>query len=530
MTLILGCLGALCLTFAGCIEGARRATETTSADSAATDGDASAEDGADAGADVAPEVAGQPCATAGDCTGEAPLCRRWECPAGTCRLTAADGEPCDDGDRCTGAGVCEGGACTAGLALTCEGGTACSYAVCDPVSGCGLEVALDGYCDNGRDVSWGSCQGLRMHTIDGCTGEDLCAEGVTGLDVPLPKDLVVGRWFVVSQSQGHDEAGSAAGVVDFGVGGALGGALETTAGRLELANVAHDWCLDARNGVAFDLGPAHYVGQVDPQGEVLAAGSQVGASLLVGVRPEGGAADVDGVYAALLTATGNLGQLQVWSGYLSFSRGCLADATFLAASPGGDALFIADNGACLGVPILDVMSLELELENGGAPTTPLSLFGAVGARGEVALFNERERGGSGFGILLLVRTSPEAAARVAGRTGWVQLVQEARAGQFIWSLRSVAGALLVDDGRLVNGFFGDDFIIGERLAVGDDGRFVIEVRTDGEHHDYAGSFAPGGGIGFFYEVTPPSDWSSVDEVSEIPALPTAGLLVQRPRL
>jgi hypothetical protein len=81
-------------------------------------------------------------------------------PAIGCVRTPASG-PCDDGNACTGAGTCSGGACQPGAAVTCDDGNPCTNDSCDPAAGCrhANNIAL---CDDGR----------------ACTSDDRCSAGV----------------------------------------------------------------------------------------------------------------------------------------------------------------------------------------------------------------------------------------------------------------------------------------------------------------------------------------------------------------
>ena len=81
----------------------------------------------------------------------------------TCKNIAGnDGAQCEDGDVCTGAGLCSGGACSKGPQVNCsifDG--PCSTGVCDPAVGCMAVPKLEGsFCNNGdfTQCSYGQCQ------------------------------------------------------------------------------------------------------------------------------------------------------------------------------------------------------------------------------------------------------------------------------------------------------------------------------------------------------------------------------------
>ncbi|NUN16670.1 MAG: hypothetical protein HUU55_23845, partial [Myxococcales bacterium] len=73
-----------------------------------------------------------------------------------------DGAPCDDGDACTNADLCQAGGCVGTQPVTCDDGNQCTGDVCDQVLGC-VNTDLDGTpCSDG----------------DACTIADTCLAGV----------------------------------------------------------------------------------------------------------------------------------------------------------------------------------------------------------------------------------------------------------------------------------------------------------------------------------------------------------------
>jgi hypothetical protein len=108
----------------------------------------------------------------------------------TCKNIAGnDGGQCDDGNTCTGVGLCAAGVCTKGQLLDCSVFNGpCSTGVCDPAVGCVAMPVLEGsICDNGdfTQCSYGECQQGNCVSIpqnDGAPCEDgdfnECTEGV----------------------------------------------------------------------------------------------------------------------------------------------------------------------------------------------------------------------------------------------------------------------------------------------------------------------------------------------------------------
>jgi hypothetical protein len=84
-----------------------------------------------------------------------------------CAIAAGnDGKACDDKNVCTGDGVCNGGSCVPGVAISCaQFDTQCTKGVCDPQSGCGPAPVNEGLgCDDGLF----------------CTDGDVCLAGTCG--------------------------------------------------------------------------------------------------------------------------------------------------------------------------------------------------------------------------------------------------------------------------------------------------------------------------------------------------------------
>lgn len=115
--------------------------------------------------------------------------------SGTCEHVPHGGA-CDDGDVCTGDGVCNArdGTCGAGAALPCTDGNPCTTDTCDPATGCRSTANTDpcdddNPCTDGDVCAGGACQpGTRNPCDDGvaCTS-DQCSR-VTGACTNAPND------------------------------------------------------------------------------------------------------------------------------------------------------------------------------------------------------------------------------------------------------------------------------------------------------------------------------------------------------
>lgn len=103
----------------------------------------------------------------GKCYGQAVLCDDGDgctvdgCdPLAGCTHSPGTGQPCSDDDACTSLDTCDQGLCI-GEPVTCEDGNICTSDACDPAVGCVFTQLTGKPCDDGSV----------------CTGDDHCAAG-----------------------------------------------------------------------------------------------------------------------------------------------------------------------------------------------------------------------------------------------------------------------------------------------------------------------------------------------------------------
>lgn len=208
------------------------------------------------------------------------------------------------------------------------------------------------------------------------------------------------------------------------------------------------------------------------------------------------------------------------------TAGCSAFVGTLGEEP----LFVADNKACFETTSeRGIVKLSAEIESSPGATTKLQLRGAIGTLGDVMLL-DRENGESiAPGMPVLVRLIDSAGAAFIGQSRWVYAPQE-RHGARLGAYRGFPGGLFFLGTTLMNGTFGlsaGTVVYGDKIAFDDYGRFVISLRATLDVRTYSGYLAPQG-LGFFYQVAPPEDWTTVLQVTEQPSLPVSyGIMIRR---
>ena len=479
------------------------------------------------GFDIAPP---NECTKAEECLGPIGPCEAWLCDGGACKTVERTGS-CDDGNACTGAGTCSGGTCMSGPALTCESNSPCARPTCDPVAGCGTEVIEGGFCEVPNGALWGSCSDVRMAPPDVCLATGICSDETTGTAVPLPKNLLLGTWFMAAQSALNSTLGTAAAAIEFRSDGTWsGGELQTAGAPVPISTLTpRTWCIDHDGGLALDLAINHFVGQIDAAGETFAASGKLGNEVMIGVRPTGTLASVHGAYAAILTTAETFWPV-VWYGTIAMDHGCQSEgAVFSPEAGAAEPFFLVDQRVCLALGDDGIAQLDLATESMDGELGAMNLHGAIGPRGDVLLF-VREKSASAVypGLLVLVRLHSAAEASFQGRTSWVSPFQERLTSVDGVQFRGFPGLFTFEDSALVNGRFGDTFVVGERLVTDAYGNFVMDVRTPVERHLYSGYVSATGSFGIYYEVEAPAQWDATTEVSGAPAAPAFGVMIRRP--
>ncbi|MFO0747211.1 MAG: hypothetical protein U1F43_16330 [Myxococcota bacterium] len=508
-----------------------RPRPTTSADSADTVDtvEDTTSDSASVDSDAGSDTSASACERATDCLGALGDCQRWRCKDSVCTVDDRDGS-CDDGDLCTGVGTCDHGACVPGPTLVCDEASQCGHPACDPAVGCIEEPVADGFCEASNGVAWGTCAGTRMAPPDLCGEAGQCSDRVTPETTPLPKSLLRGDWFFVSQGVHTGGYGTIAGSISFDVGGSwTGEQLLTTDGVVDASTFSdHAWCIDPAGGVAFAVGVDHYVGQMDAVGELMAASGRLANEVAVAIRPTGAVSDVDGTYAVIMANLDAEVGPQIYSGTLVFGHGCIAESSMLQTVEAGLPLSVVADKACIEPPQHGTVQLSLQLESpNGDETFPLNLYGAVGPRGDTLLFVRTTSDSTiAFGMAFVTRLSSGPMASLDDSEQWSLAFQEKQGDD---SFRGFPGLLRVDGETIVNGLWDGHQVLGERVVVDAYGRFVTTLQTPDERRSFSGYLAPSGGLGVFYEVDVPSDWLTPTEVSETPIGPAFGAIVRRPQ-
>jgi len=408
--------------------------------------------------------------------------------------------------------------------LMCETAEVCRRPTCDANNGCGGEVAIGGVCSGAAGSVWGSCNGQHMAPVDTCTNAGACQDNVAQTALPLQKDTLTGDWFMAIQTAFATGRGNAAGIATFATDGRWTGIFRSQNEPFTVQDpFARDWCLDSQLGVAFDLGPNRFIGQVTSAGEAFVASGKIGNEVVIGLRPNRALADVDGTYAVMMSGLDAAGQLATSYATLAFSHGCLAEGAVLVGTD--EPTFIADNGACFELLEDGVVTVSFTTESDDGAEGVLAMRGAIGARGD-ALVLVRDGVGKklDFGTTVLVRLDDSVARSFVGTTRWTFAMQE-RADPFYLGFPAT---LVANGPELVNGVLGNVPVNDGRFDFDDYGRFLATLRSPTVRRSLAGYLSASLGFGFLYEVTVPDDWVTLFDVSEAPAWPSFGVIAKRP--
>lgn len=484
--------------------------------------------------DVADLDVGPPpeCLEANDCEGAANPCQVWTCVDQKCVGSVREGS-CDDGNACTGIGTCVEGRCVPGPALTCDTTSPCARAICDPATGCGTEVVEGGFCEVPNGELWGACTSGRMNPPDVCSETGVCLDQTTPSATPLPKDLVLGNWYIAQLSILPASSGVVLGPIEFGVDGLWHFTTLRTGGAPLGPEVvtARGWCVDADGGLALDLAINHFIGQVDQAGEVFAASGKLGNEIMVGVRPTGTLSEMHGLYNVVMT-TAEAGSYPVlWSGTIEFDHGCVVGGTSLHPQlTEADPIFLMESRSCLTIPAGGETRVGISIESLEGVEDLLALRGAIGPRGEVALFaRDKDETSLEFGMLVLVRAHTGMAAAFSGTTSWVTPFQERFSNADGASgYRGFAGLLAFEDTTLVNGRFNGAMVTGKRAVHDAYGRFALELEGPSGLRMFSGYVSANGRLGVYHATTARLGWDDISDVSEVPTGPAWGVLVRRP--
>ncbi|MSP93463.1 MAG: hypothetical protein EXR79_17005 [Myxococcales bacterium] len=166
------CTADLCLSAYGCLSLPLAATVCDDKNPCTDDG-CTAKSGCTATANAVPCNDGNACTSADACSGGACLgtagncndgnpCTDDACALGVC-VFGNNTTACSDGNACTTGDACSGGKCAAGGKLSCDDKNACTDDSCDPAKGC-TGVPNTTPCDDGN----------------ACTLNDVCKNGTCG--------------------------------------------------------------------------------------------------------------------------------------------------------------------------------------------------------------------------------------------------------------------------------------------------------------------------------------------------------------
>ena len=128
------------------------------------------------------------CDDANDCTVDS-------CDEGICKNFPLEDEPCDDGEVCTSGDICLLAVCVPGQPDDCDDGNACTVDSCVFGQGCTHEITPDVTCDDGDVCTGGGlcdtsgecvpatfldCDDANPCTVDDCHPENGCVHAVKG--------------------------------------------------------------------------------------------------------------------------------------------------------------------------------------------------------------------------------------------------------------------------------------------------------------------------------------------------------------
>ena len=89
-----------------------------------------------------------------------------------------DGEPCDDGNKCTAKTICLKGVCQGGVAATCDDGNPCTTDSCEKIAGCANKSLNAGAKCDDKDPCTTQSACVFVQAGVKCQGEaDLCDDG-----------------------------------------------------------------------------------------------------------------------------------------------------------------------------------------------------------------------------------------------------------------------------------------------------------------------------------------------------------------
>ena len=99
---------------------------------------------------------------------------------------------------------------------------------------------------------------------------------------PIPKDQLLGRWYLMLQAAADDTKTTIAGNGEYTTNGQWSGSFDTIAAPISLSG---SWCLDAALGIGMSYASQHAVGQLNPSADAMvASGDARGTTIVAGLR------------------------------------------------------------------------------------------------------------------------------------------------------------------------------------------------------------------------------------------------------